>query len=83
MPIEGRVICRHVMLSVCLLTFRVRSISPSSIEGFFCPPPFRRKVEGHCFWFSVGRGSEFFIGTLSPELLPQFLLDPFETLQVF
>ena len=23
----------------------------------FCPPPFRRKVEGHCFWFSVGRGA--------------------------
>ena len=23
---------------------------------FFCPPPFRRKAEGHCFWFSVGRG---------------------------
>ena len=22
-----------------------------------CPPPFRRKVEGHCFWFSVGRGA--------------------------
>ena len=46
----------------------------------FCPPPFRRKVEGHCFWFSVGRGawrvargawcvvrgSEFLVGTLSP-----------------
>ena len=25
----------------------------------FCPPPFRRKVEGHCFWFSVGRGAWF------------------------
>ena len=24
---------------------------------FYCPPPFRRKVEGHCFWFSVGRGA--------------------------
>ena len=23
----------------------------------YCPPPFRRKVEGHCFWFSVGRGA--------------------------
>ena len=39
----------------------------------FCPPPFRRKAEGHCFWFSVGRGawrvvrgSEFLVGTLSP-----------------
>ena len=25
----------------------------------FCPPPFRRKAEGHCFWFSVGRGAWF------------------------
>ena len=25
-------------------------------ECFYCPPPFRRKAEGHCFWFSVGRG---------------------------
>ena len=33
---------------------------------FFCPPPFRRKAEGHCFWFSVVRGSEFLVGTLSP-----------------
>ena len=23
----------------------------------FCPPPFRRKAEGHCFWFSVVRGA--------------------------
>ena len=23
----------------------------------FCPPPFRRKVEGHCFWFSVVHGA--------------------------
>ena len=42
-------------------------------ERFYCPPPFRRKVEGHCFWFSVGRGAwrvvrgaEFLVGTLSP-----------------
>ena len=40
---------------------------------FYCPPPFRRKVEGHCFWFSVVRGAwclvrgaEFLVGTLSP-----------------
>ena len=25
----------------------------------FCSPPFRRKAEGHCFWFSVGRGAWF------------------------
>ena len=24
---------------------------------FFCPPPFRRKAEGHCFWLSVVRGA--------------------------
>ena len=38
-------------------------ISPLHYNGgllvscFYCPPPFRRKVEGHCFWFSVGRGA--------------------------
>ena len=32
----------------------------------YCPPPFRRKAGGHCFWFSVVRGSEFLVGTLSP-----------------
>ena len=35
-------------------------------ECFYCPPPFQRKAEGHCFWFSVVRGSEFLVGTLSP-----------------
>ena len=25
-------------------------------EGY-CPPPFRRKAEGHCFWLSVVRGA--------------------------
>ena len=35
-------------------------------ECFYCPPLFRRKAEGHCFWFSVVRGSEFLVGTLSP-----------------
>ena len=46
-----------------------------------CPPPFRRKAEGHCFWLSVVRGSRFLVGTLSSQLL-QFEADPFETLQV-
>ena len=31
----------------------------------------------------VVRGSEFLVGTLSPQLLPQFLSDPFETLQMY
>ena len=35
------------------------------------------------FPWCVARGSEFLVGTLSPKLLPQFLSDPFETLQVF
>ena len=35
-------------------------------EYFYCPPPLRRKAEGHCFWLSVVRGSEFLVGTLSP-----------------
>ena len=57
----------------------MRLCQPSG-EIAYCPPPFRRKVEGHCFWFSVGRGawcvargawcvvrgSEFLVGTLSP-----------------
>ena len=49
------------------------SKDPARDPGHYCPPPFRRKVEGHCFWFSVGRGawrvvrgSEFLVGTLSP-----------------
>ena len=25
----------------------------------FCPPPFRKKAEGHCFWLSVARGAWF------------------------
>ena len=47
---------------------------------YYCPLPFRRKAEGHCFWLSVVhgswrvvrgtwrvvRGSEFLVGTLSP-----------------
>ena len=44
--------------------------------------------EGYCFWLSVVRcmwyvvrGSGFLLGTLSPQLLPQFLPDSFETLQ--
>ena len=33
------------------------SVTCELVPFFFCPPPFRRKVEGHCFWFSVGRGA--------------------------
>ena len=31
----------------------------NTVESRYCPPPFRRKAEGHCFWFSVGRGAWF------------------------
>ena len=37
----------------CLLSLQLRVEEECS----YCPPPFRRKVEGHCFWFSVGRGA--------------------------
>ena len=50
------------------IIFKVTAVEKLKIHGvgpsFFsenivtsCPPPFRRKVEGHCFWFSVGRGA--------------------------
>ena len=31
----------------------------TSWSSVYCPPPFRRKVEGHCFWFSMARGAWF------------------------
>ena len=46
---------------------------------FFCPPPFRRKAEGHCFWFSVGRGawfqifSRYFVPLTPPSFCPILL----------
>ena len=56
-----------------------------------CPPPFRRKAEGHCFWLFMGReswcvmrdacvvvrGSGFLVGTWSQQLLLKFKADPF------
>ena len=49
-------------------------------------PAFSEKSGGTLFsafrsaW-RVVRGSGFLVGTLSPQLLPQFLANPFETLQ--
>ena len=49
-------------------------------------PAFSKKSGGTLFsafrsaWCVV-RGSGFIVGTLSPQLLPQFLANPFETLQ--
>ena len=50
---------------------------------FFVPRLFEEKWRDTVFGFPWGvvRGSEFLVGTLSP--FPQFLSDPFETLQVF
>ena len=36
-----------------------RLLSWNFCSYIYCPPPFRRKVEGHCFWFSVGHGAWF------------------------
>ena len=65
--------------------------------GSFCPPPFRRKAEGHSFRHSVlpsfrpsVRPSVLpsfrppnIVGTLCAQLLLQFYADSFETLQMF
>ena len=55
----------------------------------YCPPPFRRKAEGHSFQHSV-LPSVFpsfrppnIVGTLCAQLLLQFYADSFETLQMF
>ena len=33
--------------------------SNASLFTVYCPPPFRRKAEGHCFWLSVVHGAWF------------------------
>ena len=53
---------------------------------FYCPPPFRRKAEGHSFWLSVLPSvlpSPYrSVCTLCAQLLLQFYSDSFETLQM-
>ena len=51
----------------------------------FCPPPFRRKAEGHSFRPSVlpSFRPPNIVGTLCAQLLLQFYADSFETLQMF
>ena len=56
------------------------------IHFFLLPPAFSKKSGGTLFSafrgaYCVVRGSGFLVGTLSPQLLPQFLANPFETLQ--
>ena len=67
------------------------------VYNFCCPPPFRRKAEGHSFRHSVlpsfrpsVRPSVLpsfrppnIVGTLCAQLLLQFYADSFETLQMF
>ena len=51
----------------------------------FCPPPFRRKAEGHSIWHFVlptVRPPKV-VGILCAQLLLQFYADSFETLQMF
>ena len=56
---------------------------------FYCPPPFRRKAEGHSFRHSVlpsvlpSFRPPNIVGTLCAQLLLQFYADSFETLQMF
>ena len=51
----------------------------------FCPPPFRRKAEGHSFRPSVRPSFRppRVVGTLCAQLLLQFYSDAFETLKMF
>ena len=59
---------------------------------FYCPPPFRRKAEGHSFWLSVRPSVHpsfrpsfrppIGVCTLCAQLLLQFYSDSFETLQM-
>ena len=58
-------------------------------SSVYCPPPFRRKAEGHSFRHSVlpsvlpSFRPPNIVGTLCAQLLLQFYADSFETLQMF
>ena len=58
---KGSCILRHRGVQLILAYSWVRPAILVAGKGrgecFYCPPPFRRKAEGHCFWFSVGRGA--------------------------
>ena len=73
-------------------------INTNSFRILYCPPPFRRKAEGHSFWLSVIPSVRLFVRpsvcpsvlpspyrvcTLCAQLLLQFYSDSFETLQMF
>ena len=73
------------------------SQSAASYQVLYCPPPFRRKAEGHSFRHSVlpsfrpsfrlsvlpSFRPPNIVGTLCAQLLLQFYADSFETLQMF
>ena len=54
------------------------------VDCVYCPPPFRRKAEGHGFWLSIRLSFRPPIGvcTLCKQLLLQFYSNSFETLQM-
>ena len=59
--------------------------NPSPRPPNFCPPPFRRKAEGHSFRLSFRPSFRppKVLCTLCAQLLLQFYADLFETLQMF
>ena len=71
---------------MCILFFVVILIKSQLFVAALLSPAFSKKSGGTLFsafrsaWCVV-RGSGFLVGTLSPQLLPQFLANPFETLQ--
>ena len=74
-------------LCLLLLSEQMRyppSTNLSRVQTLFVPRLFEEKRRDTVFRFPwhVVRGSKFLVGTLSPSHLPQFLSDPFETLQV-
>ena len=43
------------------------------VDRYFCPPPFRRKAEGHSFWLSVRPSVRpSFRPSVLPSVLPSF-----------
>ena len=55
----------NICMSAVAMSLRWANCGPWA-SCLLSPAFFRRKAEGHCFWLSVARGSEFLVGTLSP-----------------
>ena len=61
----------HILIVAPVTFAPAGAMTPSAeflslIATLNCPPPCRRKAEGHCFRLSVVRCSEFLVGILSP-----------------